>query len=136
MIETQCLCGDIRLHITEEPLAQVYCHCTDCQVSQGAAYVINSVYRADAVKVVSGNPATLTVQRTPRMRCSRCGTPLFTEVAAAGLRSLNAYLLPPDKVWPQLHIHCADAVMPVVDSLPHYAGLPSSFGGDDKLVEW
>ena len=136
MIETQCLCGGVSLHIDEEPLAQVYCHCSDCQVAQGAAYAINSVYPADAVKVVRGTPNTLVVHGTPRLRCSSCGTPLFTEVEAAGLRSVNAYLLPAEKVVPRLHIHCADAVMPVVDSLPHYARLPASFGGDDKRVDW
>jgi hypothetical protein len=136
MIETQCLCGEISLLISDEPLAQVYCHCSDCQIAQGAAYVLNSVYPADAVKVVSGKPITVAVKGTPRLRCASCGTPLFTEVTAAGLRSLNAYLLPEGSVVPQLHIHCADAVMPIVDSLPHYARLPASFGGDDERVDW
>ncbi|WP_103727366.1 GFA family protein [Novosphingobium sp. HII-3] len=136
MIETQCLCGEVSLQISGEPMAQVYCHCSDCQIAQGAAYVVNSVYPAEAVKVVSGEPVKMAVKGTPRLRCASCGIALFTEVAAAGLRSLNAYLLPKGSVAPQLHIHCADAVMPIVDSLPHYARLPASFGGDDECVEW
>ncbi|WP_084733241.1 GFA family protein [Sphingobium chungbukense] len=76
MVETQCLCGEISLVISEEPLAQVYCHCSDCQIAQGAAYVLNSVYPADAVKVVSGKPITMAVKGTPRLRCASCGTPL------------------------------------------------------------
>lgn len=136
MIDTQCLCGEVRLHISDEPLAQVYCHCSDCQMAQGAAYVINSVYPADAVKIVSGKPVTMAVKATPRLRCASCGTPLLTEVKAGGLRSLNAYLLPAEKVAPQLHIHCSDAVMPVADTLPHYARLPAFFGGDDERVDW
>ena len=52
------------------------------------------------------------------MRCADCGTFLFTEVSSAGLRSLNAYLLPKGSFAPQFHIRCAHAVMPVVDDLP------------------
>lgn len=136
MIEVQCLCGATALKIKGKPLAQVYCHCTDCQAAQGAAYVPNAVYPADQVEVARGEPVTLRVKTTPRLRCAACGTPLFTEVAAAGLRSLNAYLLPEGEFTPQLHIYCADAVLPVVDSLPHYAGLPAAFGGNDEMVDW
>lgn len=136
MIETQCLCGATALKIEGAPVAQVYCHCRDCQAAQGAAYVLNAVYPAADVKVVRGEPVTMTVKATPRLRCASCCTPLFTEVTTAGLRSLNAYLLPEDRFAPQMHIHCADAVLPVIDALPHYAALPASFGGDDIQVEW
>ncbi|MEW9855582.1 GFA family protein [Novosphingobium sp. M1R2S20] len=136
MIETHCLCGTVALKITAEPLAQVYCHCSDCQISQAAAYVLNSVYPADAVQITSGEPIAMTVNGTPRLRCPACATPLFTEVASAGLRSLNAYLLPEGTFTPQMHLHCADAVLPVIDALPHYARLPLSFGGSDELVDW
>jgi hypothetical protein len=136
MLEVQCSCGTTALRIDGAPLAQVYCHCSDCQVAQGAAYVLNAVYSADKVKVVRGEPITMRVKATPRLRCGSCSTPLFTEVSSAGLRSLNAYLLPQGHFAPQLHIHCSDAVLPIVDALPHYASLPASFGGKDEPVGW
>jgi hypothetical protein len=136
VFEAQCLCGGIKLNIREEPLAQVYCHCSDCQVAQGAAYVLNAVYPAHAVEITSGVPLSITVKDTPRFRCPACATPLFTEVTSAGLRSLNAYLLPEGVFSPQMHLHCADAQLPVADSLPHYARLPASFGGSDERVIW
>jgi hypothetical protein len=28
----QCLCGAVKMELTGEPIAQLYCHCDDCQV--------------------------------------------------------------------------------------------------------
>jgi hypothetical protein len=136
MIETRCRCGEVGLRITGEPVAQVYCHCSDCQLAHGAAYAPNAIYPAAAVEVVRGEPAAAKVRTTPRLRCPSCGTPLFTEVESVKMRSLNAYLLPQGSFRPQCHIQCADAVLPVVDSLPHYKGFPAAFGGSDELVGW
>jgi hypothetical protein len=136
MIETQCRCGDVSLSIAGDAIAHVYCHCSDCQCAHSAAYALNVVYPAHAVTVIHGTPASTAVKATPRMRCSACGTHLFTEVESVGLRSVNAYLLPAGSFAPQCHIHCADAVLPVIDDLPHYRGLPASFGGSDERVAW
>ncbi|TCM20522.1 hypothetical protein EDF56_102183 [Novosphingobium sp. PhB165] len=136
MIEAECRCGAVGLEIEGSPVFQVYCHCSDCQLAHGAAYALNAVYAADAVQVIRGAPASGQVRTTPRMRCGACGTHLFTEVAVAGLRSLNAYLLPKEQFAPQFHLHCEDAVLPVVDDLPHYRRLPAAFGGSDDVVDW
>lgn len=134
--EVQCLCGTAKLKLTGEPIAQVYCHCADCQIAHSAAYVATVAYPTESVAVLSGAPAALIVKTASRMRCPSCGTFLFTEVAAAGLRSVNANLLPKGQFKPQLHIHCQDAVLPVVDNLPHYKTLPAAFGGSDEVIGW
>ncbi|WHN64939.1 GFA family protein [Cysteiniphilum sp. QT6929] len=33
-----CLCGDIKINITAEPVAMLNCHCKDCQKWTGCAY--------------------------------------------------------------------------------------------------
>ena len=43
-------CGAVEIEISGEPVAQFYCHCDDCQVVHGGAYVPESVYAADAVR--------------------------------------------------------------------------------------
>lgn len=134
-IETQCRCGAIRLQIAGEPVVQVYCHCDDCQDAHGAAYASNAVYPSQAVQV-EGSPVPIVVRTTQRMRCAACGTFLFTEVASAGLRSVNARLLPKGEFKPQFHIQCQHAVLPVVDDLPHYKSFPPVFGGSDELIGW
>lgn len=136
MIDVKCRCGAVELGIAGEPIAQVYCHCDDCQTAHGAAYALNAIYPADALQVTRGSPATSAVKATPRLHCSSCGTHLFTEVAPVNMRSLNAYLLPKGTFAPQFHVQCAHAVMPVVDDLPHYKGFPAVFGGDDEVMPW
>jgi hypothetical protein len=135
-LEAQCRCGAIGLTIVGKPLAQLYCHCDDCQAAHSAAYVSSAIYPATAVEVERGTPAATVVKATPRMRCGDCGVHLFSELAKEGLRSVNAYLLPKGEFAPQFHVQCQYAVLPVVDNLPHYKAFPPAFGGDEEYVEW
>lgn len=135
-IDVECRCKKIGLKITGGPVAQLYCHCDDCRAAHGAAYVASAVYPAGIVEVVRGDPTPIVVKTTQRMRCVSCGTYLFSEITTAGLRSVNAFLLPEGEFNPQIHIQCQHAILPVVDDLPHYKGFPASFGGSDELVDW
>lgn len=134
--EVSCRCGAVKLRITDNPVGQMYCHCDDCQAAHGAAYVPVAVYPAQAVEVVKGAPAPLAANTLPRIHCADCGTHLFNDVESYGLRVVNGYLFPKGEFKPQFHIHCKYAVLPVVDDLPHYKGLPSAFGGSDEVVSW
>ena len=64
-----CRCGAVAIVISASPIVQMYCHCDDCQAVHGGAYVPESVYRADAVKVVRGEPLTWKLRRSPRFTC-------------------------------------------------------------------
>lgn len=136
MTRVQCRCGEIEIELSAPPLAQFYCHCDDCQAMHGAAYVPESVYPAEAVKVVRGTPVSWTLKRNPRFTCPTCGTRLFIDVLARGLRGLNGTLLPPEQFQPALHMHCRFAVRPVEDALPHYKSLAPQYGGPDEKVDW
>jgi hypothetical protein len=136
MTRVQCRCGTIEIELSAEPIAQFYCHCDDCQAMHGAAYVPESVYPAEAVKVVRGTPASWTLKRNPRVTCPTCGTRLFIDVVARGLRGLNGYLLPVDAFRPAYHMHCQFAVRPVLDDLPHYKSRSPQFEGPDETVDW
>lgn len=135
-IEIQCLCGSAVLKITGEPVVQAYCHCDDCQAAHGAAYIATAAYPSQAIEILKGQLIPLVVKTAQRMRCANCGTLVFTEVANVGLRSVNATLLPKGYFKPQFHLQCQYAVLPVVDSLPHYKSFPAAFGGTDELVAW
>jgi len=136
MFEAQCRCGAIGMRISGDPAVQLYCHCADCQAAHGAAYVPAAIYPAQAVEVARGAPAVTAVKTTPRMRCPDCGAHLYAELAGVGMRSVSGYLLPKGSFKPQFHVQCADAVLPVVDDLPHYRGFPASFGGAETFVDW
>ncbi len=136
-LKLACRCGTVTLQINGAPLAHFYCHCDDCQAAHAAAYVAEIIYPSAAIQVTQGTPQVSAVRSTPRLRCPACGTHLLSEIAdGGGLRSVNAYLLPPGVFRPQFHMQCQFAVLPVVDDLPHYRDMPTKFGGSDELVAW
>ena len=77
MAKIECLCGDIEIELTGEPVVQLYCHCDDCQRAHGAAYAPVAVYRAGDVKVTRGEPREWRLVSTPRFSCANCGARLF-----------------------------------------------------------
>jgi hypothetical protein len=135
-MRVNCRCGAIELDISAEPMAQFFCHCDDCQVVHGAAYVPESVYPAEAVTIVKGEPVRWTLKRNPRFFCGQCGTRLFIEVSALKLKGLNGYLLPEGSFHPAFHMQCRYAVHPVSDGLPHFRSRAPRFGGPDERVDW
>lgn len=134
--EIQCLCGAVKLKISGEPIAQFYCHCHDCQIIHGGAYVQRAMYQSQTVEVVQGEPTIWIFKSTPRTKCDICGTHLFAEVPGFDVLGVNAYLLPVGMFKPQFHIQCQHAVLPVLDKLPHFKAFPAKFGGSDEMVDW
>ena len=132
----QCPCGSVHLQLTGTPIAQVYCHCDDCRTAHAAAYVASVAYPTEAVAVTQGELHARVLKTTPHMACSVCGGHLFSELPELGMRSVNAFLLPPGVFQPQMHIQCQHAVLPVQDDLPHYKDWPPAHGGSDETVDW
>jgi hypothetical protein len=132
----QCNCGDVKLEISGDPVAMFYCHCDDCQKVHGAAYVPIAMFPAGAVKIVAGDPNTWALKSTPRFTCKKCGTRLFNEASAFGLRGLIGHLLPKGTFKPAFHVQCQYALAPIRDELPHFKGYPKAFGGSDDTVAW
>ena len=118
MTKVQCRCGATEIEISAEPIVQFFCHCDDCQAVHGGAYAPESVYPADAVRVVRGDPLMWKLKRSPRGTCRECGTRMFIEVERLNLRGVNGFLLPPGAFSPTFHMQCQFAVRAVVDDLP------------------
>lgn len=135
-LSIRCHCGHVRIALTAAPIAQVYCHCSDCRDAHAAAYVASALYPTDAVQVQEGTLHPRILKTRPRMACSVCGTHLFSELPELGGRSVNAFLLPPGVFQPQMHLNCQEAILPVVDDLPHYKDWPPYRGGSDESVGW
>ena len=57
-------------------------------------------------------------------------------VALNPMMGVNAALFPVGAFHPGAHLHCRYAVAPVIDDLPHYADVPSEFGGSGALADW
>ena len=135
-ISVRCPCGAVEIEISADPIAQFFCHCDDCQLVHGAAFVPESVYPASAVEITRGEPSSWTLKRNPRFTCRECGTRLFIDVLNRGLRGINGYLLPQGRFTAQYHMQCQYAVRPIVDDLPHFKSRAPQFGGPSDTVEW
>ena len=62
----------------------------DGDADHGLHYVPESVYAADAARVVRGEPAAWTLKRNPRVTFRDCGARLFIDVLALRLRGSTA----------------------------------------------
>ena len=131
-----CRCGSVQLRVCAAPIAQFYCHCDDCRAVTGGGFVPIALFSTDAVVVNGGGTFTWTYKVLPRTGCSTCGTFLFGEPPGLGMRGVSGFLLPSDMFKPAFHIRCQNAVLPVKDDLPHFKGLPASFGGTDETIGW
>jgi hypothetical protein len=136
MTRIQCLCGAIQMELTGEPLAQLYCHCDDCQAVHGAAYLPAAMYRTASTRIVAGEPLLWKLRETVRATCKECGTRVYAEPPGLGVRSITALLLPKGLFKPTFHIQCQHALLPVRDGLPHFKGFPAMWGGSDEQVPW
>lgn len=132
----QCLCGQVKIALQGEPLFCVYCHCRDCQVVHGGAYVPAAIYQTSNTRITAGSPVPWRLRTTIRGTCSACGTLLFAEPPGLGIRSVAAHLLPTGVFKAAFHMQCQDAIAPIGDDLPHYREYPAVMGGSDDQMPW
>jgi len=131
-----CNCGELKVEVSGDPVAQFYCHCDDCQAVHGAAYIPIIMFPADSVRVLAGARAVYALRNNPRLSCPSCGTKMFAEPPGMGVKGVVANRFPPGTFKPQFHIQCQHAVLPIKDELPHFKGYPQAFGGSDETIGW
>ena len=133
--EFKCPCGACTVSVSGEPTAQLYCHCDDCQASAGAPFVARALYPPGSVTLQSGEVKGWTYKTQERFVCANCGVMLYSYPGGGKVEAVNASLLPEGVFQPQMHIQCKEAVMPVKDALPHFAGW-GPMAGDSEQVDW
>jgi hypothetical protein len=82
-----CICGAIRYEICRDPLVVHACHCTYCQTESGAAFAVNLLVEADAVRLLRGMPqAVMTPSHSGNgqqiWRCPICQVAVWSNYAA------------------------------------------------------
>ncbi|MEQ1498534.1 MAG: GFA family protein [Novosphingobium sp.] len=94
-IDGQCHCGEIAWEAEIDPARIVICHCTDCQVMGGGAFLWGVPVPLDQLTFLRGTPKAYRKQGTTgawrRLHfCATCSTPLYgTEDAAPQTASLR-----------------------------------------------
>jgi len=78
-----CSCGAIRYRLRSAPMFVHCCHCKDCQRQTGSAFVLNALFEADRVEIVSGAPEGVTMPTESGRphdiyRCRECRIALWS----------------------------------------------------------
>ena len=93
-----CLCGNVRLETTREPVFQLLCYCTDCQTVSGAGGYAAYGVPIDSIVLTKGEPAAFDVRAdsgriNSRRFCPDCGTRLWAQLDEQGVASVNGLTL-------------------------------------------
>ena len=88
-----CSCGDVRYHITDEPMFTHACHCKHCQRYTASAFVVHSRIESSIFVLDTGSLIT-TVGPSGSgsghsiKRCEKCGDQIYSHFGALGTDQL------------------------------------------------
>ena len=127
-----CLCGAIRYTSKSQPLLTAVCNCKNCQRQTGTAFSVLVALPKGTLEFSGDQPATYHDTGSsglPVLRhfCSKCGSPIFSDVAATpAMDWLKAGTLD-DASWlqPQVSIWC-DSAQPWVQMSESIARFPQN----------
>lgn len=128
--EGGCHCGAIRFEVSDEPLHNALCHCSDCRKSAGAPAVAWAGFRAQDFRVTRGEPKTINSSGTSyRSFCPECGSGLFfrNEKALPGIIDVQTTTFDdPEHFPPAAHIQTAERLrwMKHLGDLPEFERFP------------
>jgi hypothetical protein len=72
-----CACGALRFEARGEPLHVGLCHCMTCRRRHGAPFNPFATYAADQVRWHGPESRWRSGDRSTRLGCATCGSPLF-----------------------------------------------------------
>lgn len=80
------MCGDTRYRTTADPVRVTMCHCTFCQRFTGTAYLVEPIFKRDAVAFSGAavrsydHRSDSSQKRVSLNFCGRCGTTLYLDL--------------------------------------------------------
>jgi len=132
-----CFCGSVQIEVTGQPEAMGYCHCRSCRSWSAGPVNAFSLWKPDAVRVVSGAENIATFKKTEnseRQYCSKCGGHLMTNHPPFGLIDVYAATIPTLRFAPGVHVNYAETVLPMGDGLPKLKDFPAELGGSGEQM--
>lgn len=117
-----CACGEVRYHLTSEPMFVHCCHCHWCQRETGSAFALNALIETDRVALDKGaTEAVVTPSESGKgqtiVRCPACHVALWSHYGGAGdavafvrVGTLDG----PGRLPPDIHIYTASKLPWVV----------------------
>jgi hypothetical protein len=133
--EGQCFCGLVRFEAAGDPIGMGYCHCNSCRAWAAAPVTQFALWNPKNVRITQ-SAEHLTIFKkgngAERLFCAKCGGHVMAR--DAHFTDVFASVLPTLRFIPEMHIHYAEAVLPMKDGLPKFADLPGDSGGSGKLL--
>ena len=132
-----CFCGAVQLEVSGSPEAMGYCHCRSCRSWSAAPVNAFTLWRPEAVRIISGAKHVAMFQKHPlsqRQYCDQCGGHLMTDHPPLGLVDVYAATIPTLAFKPGVHINYAETVLPMGDGLPKLKDFPAEFGGSGATM--
>jgi hypothetical protein len=110
-LEGGCFCKAVRYRLTREPMFVHCCHCLNCQVQTGSAFVLNAIFETDRIEMLSGELEITEVESGSGKphdiyRCSNCRTAVWSDYGRRpGVRFVRLGTLDdPSALSPDVHI--------------------------------
>ena len=132
-----CFCGTVRIELAGEPEGMGYCHCRSCRSWSGGPVNAFTLWKPDALSVISGAASIATFKKSAsseRQYCAKCGGHLMTNHPTLGLVDVFAATLPTLNFVPGVHINYAETVLPMRDGVPKLKDFPAAFGGSGEQM--
>jgi hypothetical protein len=132
-----CFCGAVAIEVTGAPEEMGYCHCSSCRSYSGGPVKAFMLWKAENVKVTKGAELLGRFAKTEmshRRFCTKCGGHVMTDHPALGLTDVYAAVIPGIAFKPVVHLHYAEAVLPMKDGLPKLKDFPAEVGGSGAML--
>jgi len=132
-----CFCGAVQIEVTGNPEGMGYCHCRSCRSWSAGPVNAFSLWKPEAVRVISGEENIATFSKTKvseRQYCTRCGGHLMNNHPPLGLVDVYAATIPTLEFIPGVHVNYAETVLPMRDGLPKLKDFPAELGGSGEMM--
>jgi hypothetical protein len=134
----RCFCGAVEVSVKGEPAGVGYCHCASCREWSAAPVNGFTLWKTADVQVTKGASNIGSFNKTDHSRrqwCKTCGGHLMTAHPSWDLVDVYAATIPEFPFTPQLHVHYAESVMPMMDGKPKFKDIPSELGGSGEQLQ-
>lgn len=132
-----CFCGAVEIEARGAPFNMGFCHCKSCRAYSGTLFIPYTLWSPEQVTVTKGAEHLGQFNKSGfsnRRHCKHCGGHLLSEHPDFGFTDVLAGVLPTLAFKPQMHVHYANAVLPVQDGLPKMRDLPAEAGGSGEVL--
>lgn len=125
-----CLCGSIKIRVSDRFQFIGYCHCSECQKWSGSAFATGGLVNSEDFEITSGEESVSRYQvsgETDLYFCSTCGASLFSEKPKLGKHVVRLGILDDTPTQrPNVHIFTASKApwFELTDQLDRFEQLP------------